>query len=113
MGFHCFHCFHYWRDAFPRLSSPKWKCGAAVLAAIWAAPSKVFLAANWAANLPASGEFQRQDRSDGSVRWAGTEKLPKIPAVLEQVAVPVIPAVPAVLDWLVHWIPPIPAVNAR
>ena len=112
MGFHCFHCFHYWRDAFPRLSSPKLKCGAAVLAAIWAA----ILAANWAANLPASGEFQRQDRSDGSVRWAGTEKLPKIPAVpavLEQLEVPAVPAVPAVLDWLVHWIPPIPAVNAR
>lgn len=93
------------------------KCGAAVLAAIWAAPSRVFLAANWAANwaanLPASGEFQRQDRSDGSVRWAGTEKLPKIPAVLEQLEVPAIPVIPAVLDWLVHWIPPIPAVNAR
>lgn len=92
------------------------RCGAAVLAAIWAALSKAFLAANWAANLAASGEFQRQNRSDGSVRWAGTEKLPQIPAVLEQLealAIPAIPAVPAVLDWPAHWIPPFPAVNAR
>ena len=83
-----------------------------------AAISQAFLAAK----LAASEEFQKRDRFDWAVKRAGTEKLPKFPAVLGLIealavpavpVVPVVPVVPAVLDWRVLRGPPFPAIKER